>query len=61
MSKNIKSIASNAFNSTGYMNNGDNYEDGLLYIDNALIKATDDIPSEVVVKEGTTCVANGAF
>lgn len=50
-----------AFYNTAYYNNEENWEDGLLYIDNALIAAKEDICGERKIKEGTTLIADWTF
>ena len=56
----VTSIDSNAFYNTGYYNNADNWENGLLYIDNCLIEAKDTIES-ADIKAGTRIIAACAF
>lgn len=50
-----------AFYNTAYYNNEDNWENGLLYIDNALIAAKEDISGVCRIKEGTTLIADWTF
>lgn len=58
----IKEIGSNAFSDTGYYNNDSNWESGVLYIGNCLIKARNNMVSgSYTVKSGTTVIANYAF
>ena len=58
----INYIYGAAFSGTGYYKNDDNWEDGVLYIDNYLIDAHDrKLPSELQIKEGTVLIAEGAF
>ncbi len=61
----IKSISSTAFDSTGYYLNGNNWEDGVLYIGEYLICANNSnygkVPENYTVKYGTTCIASTAF
>ncbi len=54
-------IASDAFSFTGYYEDEDNWEDGLLYLDNYLLAASEDYTGECVVKEGTRCIVGGSF
>lgn len=54
-------IGARAFENTAYYNNEENWENGVLYIGNHLIKAKDEDLGEVIVKEGTKTVAQYAF
>ena len=56
----IERINYNAFIGTAYYNNAENWEDGILYIDKYLIDGSN-AENDVVVKEGTTLVADYAF
>lgn len=59
---NIISIGQRAFNGTGYYNDKNNWENGLLYIGEYLITAkSDELPDECTVKDGTKLIAEGAF
>ena len=57
----VTSIGGGAFCYTKYYNNAANWEDNVLYIGNYLIQANTDISDNYTVKEGTTCIADGAF
>lgn len=41
--------------------NEDNWDNGALYIDNALIKVNENIAESYQIKSGTKIIANGAF
>ena len=56
----VTSIDSYAFYGTGYWNDENNWDNGLLYLNNYLIKAKSDI-EKYVVKDGTKLIAGGAF
>jgi hypothetical protein len=56
----VKSIGSDAFYGTGYYNNEDNWENGVLYIGKFLIKATN-MTGTYTIKNGTTVIADYAF
>ncbi len=56
----ITEIGLNAFNGTTIVTNKSNYDNGVLYIGNYLIKALPTITS-CVVKDGITVIADGAF
>ena len=58
---NVTHIDSDAFKNTGYYNNEDNWEEGLLYIDTYLIGAKQDMVGFCEIKPGTTIIAVGAF
>lgn len=57
----VKSIGEYAFSNTAYYNDENNWENGVLYIDNYLIKANNKISGSYKIKEGTLTVANSAF
>ena len=58
----VTSIGASAFSGTGYYNDDANWENGVLYIGNHLIKAnSDEIPSEYSINEGTVSIADSAF
>ena len=50
-----------AFDNTAYYNNESNWENGLLYIGNHLVRAKDDVSGSVTIKQGTKTIAGGAF
>ena len=56
----VTSIGSSAFYGTAYYKDENNWDNGVLYIGNCLIRAKNTI-EECVVKEGTTIIANNAF
>ncbi len=53
-------IGKNAFASTAYYDNADNWQNKVLYIDNCLIEAKTTIET-CMIKEGTTVIAKYAF
>lgn len=57
----VKDIGSCAFYKTGYYNNSSNWEDGVLYIGNFLIEASNSVKGEYKVKDGTKVIADYAF
>jgi len=57
---NIKNIAASTFDGTYFYNNGDNWENDVLYIGNYLICARN-IIGDYKVKDGTTVIAANAF
>ncbi len=58
----VTSIGSSAFDDTGYYNNPSNWKNGVLYIDNCLIKANnDEILENCEINEGTRVIADYAF
>lgn len=61
LSSNLECIGDEAFKNTAYVNNNDNWKDGILYIEDWLIKANDDVNKEVVINEGTKGIADCAF
>lgn len=60
LSSNID-IESNVFDSTAYYENSDNWENGMLYIDKALIRADHTYSGKYSIKEGTLTIAEGTF
>lgn len=50
-----------AFADTGYYNDEDNWDNGVLYIGKHLIKVAKDFSGDLVIKEGTLDIAGGAF
>ena len=56
----VKSIAPNAFDSTAYFNNDKNWKNGILYIDNALIRVDPEIDGKIKLKK-VTIIADQAF
>ena len=62
LSDNVMSIGENAFSNTGYYNNASNWEDGVLYIGNCLIKTKVNTGIESYnIKPGTQCISSYAF
>ncbi len=57
----ITSIGVRAFDNTAYYNNENNWENGVLYIGNHLIKAKDTISGAYTMKSGTKTIADGSF
>ncbi len=56
----VTSIGYSAFKDTGYYNNSANWQNGVLYIGNYLIKA-DEVSGSYSVKSGTKTIAEEAF
>jgi len=59
--KNLKTIGWRAFVDTALYADDSNWVDGVLYIGNSLIAANTTVAKKYTVKEGTTCIASGAF
>jgi hypothetical protein len=59
--KDVTSIGSFAFGGTAYYNDTDNWDNGVLYIGNYLIKVTGNISGSYTIKAGTTVIADLAF
>ncbi len=57
----VTSIGYDAFSYTAYYNNESNWDNGILYIGNHLIKAKRDISGSVEIKQGTKIIADFAF
>lgn len=57
----VTSIGSLSFFETGYYDNPDNWENGVLYISNHLIDSKYTINSEYVVRDGTIAIVDHAF
>ena len=57
----IENIGESAFYGTEYYNTEANYDSGVLYIGNYLIKAKDTLSGSYTVKDGTICIADYAF
>ena len=57
----VTSIGERAFDYTAYMSDTNNYENGVLYIDNHLIDTTGDVSGSYSIKEGTVTIAYGAL
>lgn len=58
---NIKSIGKEAFLKTKYYDNQENWSDGVLYINNHLIKGELSLTGDVIIKNEAVSVADGAF
>jgi len=54
-------ISSRSFENTAYYNNTSNWDNGILYIGNHLIKAKDNVSGSVEIKQGTKTIAVSAF
>lgn len=61
ISDNVANIGWYAFNNTAYYNTESNWENGILYIGNHLIEATDTFSGAYTVKQGTKTIAVSAF
>ncbi len=61
MSENIVEIYDEVFYNTSLYNDSSNWQDGVLYIDNYLIKANDTVSGQYVVNEQTKAIAYEAF
>ena len=57
----VTEIGDYTFKNTAYYNDESNWENGLLYIGNHLIKAKDDVSGNVEIRQGTKTIAGGAF
>ena len=60
ISKNLTSLGTKVFANTPYYDE-ENWENGLLYLDNYLIATKKSVSGEVVIKDGTTLMVSGAF
>lgn len=58
---NVTSIGELAFSNTAFFNNSDNWENDVLYINNHLIEAKDDITGIYEIKAGTITIGGQAF
>lgn len=57
-----ESVVKDAFEKANYLDNTDNWENGVLYIGNVLYKADPEkLPESYEIKEGTVCIADHAF
>ncbi len=61
MPDSVISIKNEAFYNTAYYNDTNNWEDGVLYIENYLIDANTSISGSYSIKQGTTLIADSAF
>lgn len=57
----IKKIGENAFFDTAFYNDEKNWQDGVLYLGNSLIKAQEFVKETYFVKDGTKIISQGAF
>lgn len=58
----LESIGQGAFNNTGYYNDEDNWENGILYISTFLLTADNyKVSGDVIIKDGTLRIADYAF
>ncbi len=57
----VTSIGGGAFAKTAYYNNESNWDNGILYIGNHLIKIKNDVFDHVEIKQGTKVIADEAF
>lgn len=57
----LESIGYLAFHNTAFSNNAENWEEGLLYSGNVLLKAKTNLAGCVLVKDGITLIADSAF
>ena len=57
----VTNIATGAFDDTSYYNDEKNWDNGVLYINNHLIKAKDTISGNYKIKKGTLTIAGSAF
>ena len=57
----VLSIGANAFNGTALFKNKDNWDNGILYVDNALIQADSFFHGPYEIKPGTQVIADEAF
>ncbi len=57
----VTSIGSSSFTDTAYYNNTNNWENGVLYIGNHLIRANKSLSGEYSIKTGTKTIADYAF
>ena len=58
---NITQIGADAFYCSGYYNNYENWDNGVLYFDNYLLSAWPSLTGLYTIKNGTTCMAAGSF
>ncbi len=61
ISDNVTHIGEKAFYNTGYYNNENNWENGVLYIGNHLIEAKSNVSGSYIIKYGTKTIADDAF
>ena len=61
ISNEVSYIGQEAFYDTGYYNNESNWENNVLYINNHLVSAKNDVSGSYSIKEGTKTIASNAF
>ncbi len=61
LGQNVTAIGRGAFANTAYYNDETNWENGVLYIDNYLIKADNTLAGDYIIKDGTKTTASEAF
>ncbi len=61
LSDSVDVAYSDSLNGTAYIENEENWEDGVLYLGNILIKAKDEISGTLNIKEGTRLLSFGAL
>ena len=59
--KNVKEIGRDAFSSTGYSSNANNWSNGVLYVGNYLVDTDSTLTGNCVIKTGTKLIADYAF
>lgn len=57
----VRHIGKNAFSGTAFYGNISNWENGILYIDNFLVKCSDDYSGVCNIKNNTACICDEAF
>ncbi len=61
ISDSVKNIGEGILNNTRYYDDESNWENGVLYVNNHIISAKDNIERKYSIKENTLTIANGAF
>ena len=57
----VTSIERNAFNYTAYIEDSNNWENGMFYAGRNLVKAKEDISGDCIIKSGTVSILENAF
>lgn len=57
----VASIGTNAIYGTKYYNDASNWDEGVLYIGNSLLRAKTSVTGKYSIRPGTQCIADGAF
>lgn len=57
----VMSVGEDAFEDTGYYNNRSNWDNNVLYLNNWLLDAREDLSGTYEIKKGTVGVADGVF